>query len=429
MTDLLEPFSTAFMLRALLGGVLVAALCGVVGTWVVVRGTAFLGEAMAHGLLPGVAVATLLGLPPVAGAAASAAVMTAGLGLVQRRVRLSQDTVIGLLYVGMLAVGVVIVSRSRSFATDLTAILFGDVLAIQRVDLVFLAVALAVTLVLVTVLHRSFVALAFDERVARTLGLHPRLAQVVLVGLVTLVVVASYQAVGSLLVLGLLLAPAVAAGHWMRRVPSTMALAVVLGAVAVTVGLLVSWHAGTAAGATIAAAAVALAAASGVLRTAVARAQGRRAAGGTGAGGGRSVAGEGSGASRPSRSDTPAAAGAPAPTAGADRGVAPEGSSGAAPGRSDASARAVRRPDGTAAAAAWRASGTHPSAGGAGPADETGPRPDRSVAPAASDPTRPGGTDTPAETHGDPSTTRAPATTGAPTTTTVRTDQRETSHS
>jgi len=278
VTDLLDPFSTAFMLRALLGGVLVAALCGVVGTWVVVRGTAFLGEAMAHGLLPGVAIATLLGLPPVAGAAASAAVMTAGLSLVQRRVRLSQDTVIGLLYVGMLAVGVVIVSRSRSFATDLTAILFGDVLAIQESDLAFLVVALAVVLVVVTVFHRSFVALAFDPRVARTLGLRPRLAQVVLVALVTLVVVASYQAVGSLLVLGLLLAPAVAAGHWMRRVPSTMALAAVLGAVAVVIGLLVSWHAGTAAGATVAASAVGLAALSGIARAAVVRLRpGRRA--------------------------------------------------------------------------------------------------------------------------------------------------------
>jgi len=265
------PFAADFMLRALGGGVLVAALCGIVGTWVVIRGMAFLGEAMAHGLLPGVAAAALLGLPPVLGAAVSASIMTAGVGLVSRRARLTQDTSIGLLYVAMLSIGVIIVSRSRSFATDLTAILFGDVLAIRGSDLVFLALALVATLALTAVFHRPFVALAFDPRVAQTLGLRPRLAQVVLVGLVTLVVVASYQAVGSLLVVGLLLAPAVAAGHWTRRIPSTMALAVAFGSAAVVAGLLVSWHASTAAGASIAACSVALAAASAAARSSATR--------------------------------------------------------------------------------------------------------------------------------------------------------------
>lgn len=271
MSFLLEPFTADFMVRALVGGMLVAALCGVVGTWVVIRGMAFLGEAMAHGLLPGVATAALLGLPPVLGAAVSATIMTAGVGLVTRRARISQDTSIGLLFVAMLSIGVIIVSRSRSFATDLTAILFGDVLAIRGPDLVFLGVALAATLAVAAAFHRPFVALAFDPRVARTLGLRPRLAQVVLVGLVTLVVVASYQAVGSLLVVGLMLAPAVAAGHWTRRIPSTMALAVAFGCTAVAVGLLVSWHASTAAGASIAACSVALAAVSAVVHAAATR--------------------------------------------------------------------------------------------------------------------------------------------------------------
>jgi len=262
MTWLTDPLSADFMLRALLGGVLVATICAVVGTWVVVRGMAFLGEAMAHGMLPGVALASLLGLPVIVGAAVSAMVMSLGVGLITRRGRLSNDTSIGLLFVGMLALGVIIVSHSRSFATDLTAILFGDVLAIQPGDLAVLGIALAVTVVLAALFHRSFVALVFDPRVARTMGLRPRLAQVVLVGLVTVAVVASYGAVGSLLVVGLLLAPAVAAGHWVRRIPAIMLLAALFGAVAVAAGLLVSWHAGTAAGATIAASAVGLAAAS-----------------------------------------------------------------------------------------------------------------------------------------------------------------------
>jgi len=269
MTWLTDPLSADFMLRALLGGVLVAAICAVVGTWVVVRGMAFLGEAMAHGMLPGVALASLLGLPVIVGAAVSALVMSLGVGLITRRGRLSSDTSIGLLFVGMLALGVIIVSHSRSFAVDLTAILFGDVLAIQPGDLAGLTTALGVTVVLAAVFHRAFVALAFDPRLARTLGLRPRLAQLVLVGLVTLAVVASYGAVGSLLVVGLLLAPAVAAGHWVRRIPAIMLLAALLGAAAVVVGLLVSWHAGTAAGATIAAASVALVALSAAGRSLV----------------------------------------------------------------------------------------------------------------------------------------------------------------
>jgi zinc/manganese transport system permease protein len=269
MTWLTDPLSADFMLRALLGGVLVASICAVVGTWVVVRGMAFLGEAMAHGMLPGVALASLLGLPVIAGAAVSAMAMSLGVGLITRRGRLSNDTSIGLLFVGMLALGVIIVSHSRSFATDLTAILFGDVLAIQPGDLVVLAIALGVTVLLATLFHRSFVALVFDPRVARTLGLRPRLAQVVLVGLVTLAVVASYGAVGSLLVVGLLLAPAVAAGHWVRRIPAIMVLAAVLGGTAVVGGLLISWHAATAAGASIAATSIALVALSAAVRALV----------------------------------------------------------------------------------------------------------------------------------------------------------------
>ena len=266
MTWLTDPFSAEFMLRALAGGVLVSTICAIVGTWVVVRGMAFLGEAMAHGMLPGVAAASLIGLPPILGAAVSAGVMTAGVGLVARRGRLSQDTSIGLLFVGMLSLGVIIVSHSRSFATDLTAILFGDVLAISAADITLLAVALAVTVLLTAAFHRPFLALAFDDRLASTLGLRPRLAHGVLVGLVTLAVVASYGAVGSLLVVGLLLAPTVAAAPWARRIPSIMLLAAGFGAIATLLGLLVSWHAATAAGASIAATAIGLAALSSTVR-------------------------------------------------------------------------------------------------------------------------------------------------------------------
>ncbi|GAA3662807.1 zinc ABC transporter permease AztB [Microbacterium marinilacus] len=263
---LIAPFHADFVLRALGGGVLVALVCGVVGTWVVIRGMAFLGEAIGHGMLPGVAIATVVGAPVVLGAALSAVAMSAAIGLLQRRGRLSYDTSIGLLFVGMLSLGVIIVSHSRSFATDATALLFGDILAVRPEDLALLAAAAVVTCVVATAMHRSFVATAFDARIAHTLGLRPRVAQVALVGLVALAVVASYQAVGTLLVVGLLLAPAVAARAWAARIPAIMALATMIGSAAVLIGLLVSWYGGTAAGASIAGAAVALAAVSGGLR-------------------------------------------------------------------------------------------------------------------------------------------------------------------
>ncbi|WP_405371794.1 MULTISPECIES: zinc ABC transporter permease AztB [unclassified Microbacterium] len=249
---LLDPFAATFVQRAFLGGALVAIVCGVVGTWVVLRGMAFLGEAMAHGMLPGVAVATLTGFPPLVGAALSAAAMSLGVGALQRRGRLSADTSIGLLFVASLSLGVIVISASRSFATDASAILFGDILAIEPADIVVLAVAVAVTLLVAAAGHRSFVALTVDPRQAQLLGLRPRLAHVVLVGLVTLAVVSAYQAVGSLLVVGMLLGPAVAASAWTRRIVPTMVLAAGIGVVSVGAGLLLSWHLGTAAGATVA---------------------------------------------------------------------------------------------------------------------------------------------------------------------------------
>jgi zinc/manganese transport system permease protein/manganese/iron transport system permease protein len=274
---LIDPFSLEFVQRALLGGVLVSVLCAVAGTWVIVRGMAFLGEALAHGMLPGVALATVLGVPVLLGAAVSAIAMSLGIGALQRRAKLSYDTSIGLLFVGMLALGVIVISHAGSFATDATAILFGDVLAIAPADLVVLALAAMIGVGAAILAHRPLVALAIDERVARVLGLAPRVAQAVLVGLVTLAVVASYQAVGSLLVVGLLVAPAVAARQWTVRIASTMVLAAVIGAAAVVVGLLVSWHAATAAGATIAAAAIAAAGVSWGLRAAVTAARRRTA--------------------------------------------------------------------------------------------------------------------------------------------------------
>ncbi|MFC8532122.1 zinc ABC transporter permease AztB [Nocardia sp. NPDC057227] len=258
MDWLFDPFAVTFVQRALWGGVLVSCLCAIAGTWVVVRGMAFLGEAMAHGMLPGVAVAALLGGNLLAGAAVSAVAMAAGVSVLGRNRRFTPDVAIGLLFVAMLSLGVVIVSRSESFAVDLTGYLFGDVLAIGVGDLRLLACAVLLAAVLAAAGHRGFTALTFEPRIAEALGLRPRLARVGLLALVTLAVVGSFHLAGTLLVFGLLIAPPAAATYWAHRIPTTMLLAAVFGSVATVAGLLVSWHAGTAAGATIAACAVAL---------------------------------------------------------------------------------------------------------------------------------------------------------------------------
>lgn len=258
MEWLTVPFEVTFVQRALWGGMLVSAICALAGTWVVLRGMAFLGDAMSHGLLPGVAVAALLGGNLMVGAVVSAAVMTAGVTALGRTPRLSQDTGIGLLFVGMLSLGVIIVSRSQSFAVDLTGFLFGDVLAVRRQDLLVLAAALLAALVVSVLGHRAFLALAFDSRKAHTLGLRPRVAHAVLLGLLGLAIVASFHIVGTLLVLGLLIAPPAAALPWARSVRGVMVLAALLGALATFGGLLVSWHLSTAAGATVSALAVSL---------------------------------------------------------------------------------------------------------------------------------------------------------------------------
>ncbi|MDO3648637.1 zinc ABC transporter permease AztB [Nocardia mangyaensis] len=256
MDWLIAPFEVAFVQRALWGGLLVSCVCALAGTWVVVRGMAFLGDAMAHGMLPGVAVAALLGGNLLVGAAVSCAAMAFGVSVLGRSKRFATDTAIGLLFVGMLAAGVIIVSRSQSFAVDLTGFLFGDVLAVRSRDLWYLVAALAVAVVVAVLGHRAFLALSFDPRKAHTLGLRPKLAHAALIGLVTLAIVASFHVVGTLLVFGLLIAPPAAAMYWSDRIPVIMAVAALIGGLSTVGGLVISWHAGTAAGATIAAVAV-----------------------------------------------------------------------------------------------------------------------------------------------------------------------------
>ena len=258
MAWLLDPFDPEFMQRALLAGMLAVVASSVVGTWVVLRGLSFLGDALAHGVIPGMALAVLWGFNLTLGALLSAAVMVGGVSLVNRRARLGDDTGIGLLFVGMLAAGVIIISKSRSFTTDVQSLLFGDVLGVTWGDVRLQAAAAAVVVVVSVLGYRSFLALSFNEDKAASLGLRPRAAHLVLLGLIAVAIVSSFQAVGTLLVFGLLVGPPATAALVVRRVWVGMLVSVLLGWLAVVVGLVISYHAGTAAGATMAAASVAL---------------------------------------------------------------------------------------------------------------------------------------------------------------------------
>lgn len=254
---LIDPFvGSVTMQRALAAGTFAAIACGIVGTWVVLRGMTFIGDALAHGVLPGLAVATLIGINPTIGAFLSAGVMIGGIALVGRRARLNEDAAIGLLFVGMLALGVLIVSRSRSFAGDLTGFLFGGITSVTRSDLVLGAVVAASVVVVVVLGYRAFLVLSFNRDAATLLGLRPGWAHAVLMVAITATVVASFKTVGTLLVFALITAPAAAAVQLVRRVPWVIVTSVLLAELSVVAGLLVSWHARLAAGAAMAVCAV-----------------------------------------------------------------------------------------------------------------------------------------------------------------------------
>jgi len=252
MNYLIDPFANnEFMRLALFGGILVACTCAIAGTFVVLRGLAFVGDALAHGVLPGIATAMLLGVSGIVGAAVGAAVMMGGVSVVSRRFRLSGDTAIGLLFVGMLALGVMITSRSASFVGDLAHILFGELLGITTTDLAWQFIALVIVGVIAFVGRRPFLLLSVDDGLARTSGFSARLFHNVMLTMVALTVIASFQTVGTLLVLGMLIAPAATGSLFARRIESMMLIAALVGSLSTYIGLLVSYHYDLAAGASI----------------------------------------------------------------------------------------------------------------------------------------------------------------------------------
>ena len=252
MNYLVDPFANnEFMRLALFGGILVACTCAIAGTFVVLRGLAFVGDALAHGVLPGIATAMLLGFSGILGAAVGAAVMMGGVSIVTRKFRLSGDTAIGLLFVGMLALGVMITSRSTSFVGDLARILFGELLGITSTDLAWQFIALVIVGLIAFVGRRPFLLLSVDDGLARTSGFSARLFHNVMLTMVAITVIASFQTVGTLLVLGMLIAPAATGSLFARRIESMMLIAAMVGSLSTYIGLLISYHYDLAAGASI----------------------------------------------------------------------------------------------------------------------------------------------------------------------------------
>jgi len=258
MDWLTAPFELAFQQRALLGGSLAAIALAVVGTWVVIRGMTFLGDALVHGVIPGIALAILLDFNVMIGAFLAAVVMILGINLVHHQTTFSEDTGIGLLFVGMLGIGVILISRTASYTGSLTSILFGDALGVTRADVWMLGVVAIVSVVATMLLYRPFLVLSFNDHKARLLGMQPQLAHAAMLGLIMLTIVGSFQTVGTLLVFGLLVGPPATAALLVRRVPYMMLTAALIGVFSVAVGLLVSYHANTSGSATMAVVPIAL---------------------------------------------------------------------------------------------------------------------------------------------------------------------------
>lgn len=247
-----EPFALAFQQRALLGGALAALMTSVVGTWLVLRGMSFFGDAFVHGVVPGIAAAVVLDINPLIGAAVAAAVMVFAIEVVNRQTVLSEDTSIGLLFVGMLALGVVIISRLDTYSGSLTSILFGDALGVTASDLVGQAILAVIVIAVALALYRPLLALSFNAEKAELWGMKPKRAHAALLVLIAAAVIGSYQSVGTLLVFGLLVGPPATASLIARTVPRMMIYSAIIALFSVWLGLTLSYHLGTAGSATMA---------------------------------------------------------------------------------------------------------------------------------------------------------------------------------
>ena len=248
----IAPISgNSFMLDALTAALLTVVCTSIVGTWAILRGLSFLGDALAHGVLPGIAIAWVLGASTTLGAVIAALAMVGGVNLIRSASPLPDDASIGVLFVGFLALAVVVMSSAGGFG-DLNRFLFGSISAVDTAGIARLGVAAAVSVIAAVVLHRALIMGTFDPIQARMAGFRPALTHFALLVLIALSIVVSFETVGSLLVFAFLIAPPATAALMAHRVVTIMGLAVGIGSFSAYLGLLISYHHRTAAGATMA---------------------------------------------------------------------------------------------------------------------------------------------------------------------------------
>lgn len=239
---LLEPLQYAFITRALLAAVTVGIVCPVVGCYVVLRGMAFFGDALAHIILPGVVLAFLWGWPLSLGALIVGVVAAVGIGALTERRYLKEDTAIGVIFAGFFALGVALLSRTGNYTIDLAHFLFGNLLGVQVDDLVSIMGLTAVALLTVILFFKEFMVISFDPTLAVTLRLPTRFLRYLLLILIAITIVVSLQVVGIALMLAMLVTPAAAASLLTNRLTTMMGIAAGIGAISGIVGVYTSYY-------------------------------------------------------------------------------------------------------------------------------------------------------------------------------------------
>jgi manganese/iron transport system permease protein len=246
-----DPLQYEFMQRAFIEVLLMGVACGLIGTYVVLRGMAFIGDALSHAIFPGVVVAFLLHISFFIGALVFGLITALSIGALSRNRRVSEDTAIGVLFAGMFALGIVLISTVKGYTANLASFLFGNVLGVSTEDLIAGVVITLLVLLVLIFFHKELVLVAFDSDMAEAVGLPVWLINLGLLFLMALTIVVSLSAVGNILVVAMLVTPAAAARLWTDRLRIMMALSALFGAMAGVIGLLTSYHTDWAAGGTI----------------------------------------------------------------------------------------------------------------------------------------------------------------------------------
>lgn len=252
---LIEPLSYPFMVRGLIAAVMVGVVCAVSGTYVVLRGMAFLGDALAHAILPGIAIGYLLSggeRQVIFWWGLGTAVLTAlGIGAVGKQARVRGDTSIGIIFASMFALGIALISTVRSYAVDLAHFLFGNVLGISARDIWLTGVLGGIVLLTILALYKEFLIISFDPILAVTLRLPSGFLEYLLLVLIALTAIVALQAVGVALMVAMLVTPAATAYLFSRRLSTMMVLAALIGAFSGVAGLYLSYYVRVASGAAI----------------------------------------------------------------------------------------------------------------------------------------------------------------------------------